>query len=79
MKKIIDGITLEMSQVESRIIAYAGYDEEKKSLMLEFCRGSAYLYTGVPNSVFEALMSAEAIDDYFNENIRNSFENRRVN
>lgn len=71
-------MTIEMTSVQSGLISYAGYEEDKKALLLEFCRGPAHLYDDVPKDVFEALMSAEATDDYFNANIRYTYKNKRV-
>ena len=79
MKKIIEGNSIEVTRVESNLFYYVGYNEEKSILLIETCRGPAIIYTEVPKLVFDGLMSALAIDDYFNENIRYSYKERRVN
>lgn len=79
MKKIIEGDSIEVTRVESNLFYYVGYNEEKKILLIETCRGPALIYNDVPKSVFDGLMSATAIDDYFNENIRYTHKERRVN
>ena len=78
MKKSIDGMVIEMTQVESTLFSYFGYAEEKQVLLLEYYRGPAYIYIDVPKHVFEELLSSETPDDYFNANIRNSYKNRRA-
>lgn len=78
MKKTIEGTSIEMTRVESNLFYYVGYNEEKSLLLIETCRGPALIYIEVPKSVFDGLMSAEAIDDYFNENIRYTYKERRV-
>ena len=79
MKKSIEGNSIEMTRVESNLFYYVGYNEEKSLLLIETCRGPALIYIEVPKSVFDGLMSATAIDDYFNENIRYTYKERRVN
>ncbi len=79
MKKTIEGTSIEVTRVESNLFYYVGYNEEKSLLLIETCRGPALLYIDVPKSVFDALLSATAMDDYFNENIRYTYKERRVN
>lgn len=79
MKKTIEGNSIEMTRVEANLFYYVGYNEEQKILLIETCRGPALIYMEVPKSVFEGLLSATAIDDYFNENIRYNYKERRVN
>jgi len=78
MKKGIDGMTFEMTKVESTLISYLGFEEEKRILLIEFIRGPVYVYNEVPKAVYDGLLSAEIPDDYFNANIRYVFKNRRV-
>ncbi|NCB73285.1 MAG: KTSC domain-containing protein [Clostridia bacterium] len=78
MKKGIDGMTFEMTKVESKLISYLGFEEEKQILLIEFIRGPVYIYSEVPKSVYDALLSAEIPDDFFNSSIRYVFKNRRV-
>lgn len=79
MKKSVDGNTMEMIHVESKNLSYIGYDEEKNTLMIEFTRGPVYIYNEVPKNVYEVMLSTATLDDYFNENIKNSYKNKRVN
>jgi len=79
MKKSIDGTIMEMTFVEAKMLSYVGYNEETQVLAIEFCRGPVHVYNDVPKTIFEGLLLSPAVDDYFNENIRNSFKNRRVN
>jgi len=79
MKKSVDGNTMEMTPVESKNLSYVGYDEDKNALMIEFTRGPVYIYYEVPKNVYEVMMSTASLDDYFNENIKNSYKNKRVN
>jgi len=78
MKKRINETEVEMVAVESRNISYVGYSEEKKFLVFEFIRGPVYVYDDVPKSTYDTLLSSTAIDDYFNDSVKNSFKNRRI-
>ncbi|NCC68397.1 MAG: KTSC domain-containing protein [Clostridia bacterium] len=78
MKKSVDGTIVEMISVESKTLATVGYNDEEKVLSIEFCRGPVYVYNEVPKSVYERLISEPSPDDYFNENIKNGYNNRRV-
>ena len=78
MKKNIDGIPLEMDYVDSTMLSTVGYVEEERMLAIEFSRGPVYVYNNVPKNVFDELLKAPSIDDYFTENIKNGYKNKRV-
>ena len=78
MKKNVDGNVVDMVAVESRNITYLGYNEENKVLAVEFLRGPVYVYKEVPKSTYEELLASEALDDYFDKNVKNGFANKRV-
>ena len=56
--------------VVSSNLASIGY--EGGVLEIEFKSGSVYQYSGVPASVYEALMSAPSHGKYFSAHIRNN-------
>ena len=56
--------------VSSSNLASVGY--EGGILEIEFKSGLVYQYSGVPASVYEALMSAPSRGKYFSANIRNN-------
>lgn len=56
--------------VVSSNLASVGY--EGGILEIEFKSGSVYQYSGVPASVYEALMSAPSHGQYFSAHIRNN-------
>ncbi|MEZ0611687.1 KTSC domain-containing protein [Fibrella sp. WM1] len=62
--------------VDSSNLASVGYDG--RTLEVEFLNGSVYQYSGVPDEVYEALMSADSHGKYFNANIRTSYSYRKV-
>ena len=79
MHKSIEGKTIEMTYVDTKMLSYVGYDEKTQALAIEFCRGPVHVYDEVPKDIYEGLLSAAAVDDFFNEKIRNTYKNRRVN
>ena len=59
--------------LESRTLASALYDPERRQLELEFLSGKRYLYFQVPPHCYEALLQAESKGRYFNRSIRKRF------
>ena len=62
--------------VSSSNLASVGY--EGGILEVEFKSGSVYQYSGVPASVYDALMSATSHGKYFSVHIRNNYPYRQV-
>jgi len=59
--------------VRSSVIASIGYSPSDKTLEVQFHNGRVYQYKGVPPDEHAALMAAESIGRYFNENIRDRY------
>ncbi len=55
--------------VESSMIAAAGYDPERRYMLVLFNTGKAYEYYNLPPEEFEGLMSAESKGGYMREHI----------
>ena len=64
--------------VESSNLASIGYDEETKTLEIQFHSGGVYQYDDVEKEVYEALMSAESHGRYFMSMIRGAYSYSRV-
>jgi hypothetical protein len=54
----------------SSSIAAAGYDPETQTLDIEFTSGQSYTYPGVPQDVYDGLMSADSPGKFFHSNIK---------
>ena len=78
MNKGIGGIVMEMVSLNTNSLGDVGYSESTQELATEFRRGGAYMFSGVPKSVYEGLISALSPDDYYSENIKNNYSYRRV-
>lgn len=64
--------------VTSSNVASIGYDSESMTLEVEFRSGGIYQYFDVPESVYQALMSASSVGQFLNANIKNCFRCSRV-
>lgn len=67
---------MERIPVSSSNLASVGYQDG--ILEVAFKSGSVYQYTGVPESVYEALMSAPSHGKFFAAYIRNNYPYRQV-
>jgi hypothetical protein len=71
-------ILLERLSVKSRILRSVGYDENTKTLEIEFTSGLVYQYSGVPPKVYADLMHSGEIGKYYSEKVRPKFQTKQV-
>lgn len=69
---------IEMNPVMSSNIAAAGYDEETKTLDIEFNSGATYRYSSVPKETAMMLWSAASPGRYFHDYIKNYYSVERL-
>lgn len=69
---------MDRTDVDSSILRSVGYDLEEGVLEIEFKEDRVYQYVGVPERVYDELMSAQSKGTYFTENIRDAYTNRRI-
>lgn len=68
-------MAFQMQPVKSSQIESIGYDAAAKKMAIVFKRGGAlYHYDGVPQEVFDGLMSAESKGSHFGKHIRHQFK-----
>jgi hypothetical protein len=60
---------IDLTAVESSMIAAAGYDAETRTLVVLFNNGKAYQYEDVPPEEFQGLMAAESKGKYMRSQI----------
>jgi hypothetical protein len=65
-----------MISVSSSDIDSVGY--ENGTLHIRFNSGGLYAYYGVPQSVYQGLMSAGSHGQYFNANIKGRYGDTRI-
>ncbi len=64
--------------VSSSNLRSVGYDPATMTLEIEFHSGAIYQYSGVPESVYEGLMSSASKGSYFHAYIRGRYQDRRI-
>lgn len=64
--------------VSSSNVASVGYDAYTMTLEVEFTNGSVYQYFDVPETEYQALVSASSVGSYLNRNIKTSYRYARV-
>ena len=69
---------LEWQDVKSSNISRVGYDPDTQTLGVQFHTGPAYEYKGVHPVVHKELLVAESPGKYFQANVRNVFETKRI-
>lgn len=67
---------MERTPVESGTVRSIGYADG--TLEIEFLTGSVYQYFDVPESIHQALLSADSHGGFFNQQIRGHFRYART-
>ena len=73
------GFIMNREKVSSSNIESIGYDESSETLEIEFKDSGIYEYSNVPESEYEALISASSIGGYFHKNIKGKFSSHKTN
>lgn len=61
------------ARLSSSVIARVAYDEEEKALSIWFRETGRYIYSNVPQSVYDGLRKAPSAGRYFNDCIKRRF------
>lgn len=61
---------MERNPVQSSNLSSVGYDANNMIIEIEFNNGGVYQYFGVPEHIFNELMSAGSKGVYFDQNIK---------
>jgi len=64
--------------VSSSSLRSIGYQSRTSTLEVEFVNGGVYRYKRVPQAVVDALMKAESLGAFFNENVRDRYVTVRM-
>lgn len=65
-------------QVESSAVISVGYDKKRRVLEVEVEGGEIYQYLDVPAREYFALVSADSVGRYFNQQIKTTYEVRKL-
>ena len=69
---------MERAQVESSNIESIGYDPDTETLEVEFIKGGLYQYYGVPEHIYNELMSVSSHGGYLASNIKGTYSYSKV-
>lgn len=69
---------MERIHVTSSNLRSVGYDPETRVLEIEFNSGDIYQYYNVPQKEYVGLMNAGSHGKYFQANIKNAYQCRKV-
>lgn len=69
---------MELIQVVSTNLSKVGYDEENEILLIIFNSGSAYEFQKVPRDIYNNLLQAPSIGNFFNKYVRKSFVYKKI-
>jgi hypothetical protein len=64
--------------VNSSDLSSVGYDANSNTLEIEFHNGGVYQYYGVPESIYEGLMSADSHGQYFHQYIKDVYSYQKI-
>jgi lysyl-tRNA synthetase class 2 len=64
-------------KLQSSLLSAVTYSIERKTLKVEFTHGEVYLYTKVPLSVYQDLVTASSKGRFFNSEIRDGYPYER--
>jgi len=67
-----------LHEVESTTFSHVGYDPAARQLTVVFRDGGeTYVYKGIAPDVYQGLLAADSIGQYYHANIRDKFEHDR--
>ena len=69
---------MDRDTVASSNVAAIGYDSPTQTLEVQFVKGSVYQYYGVPEHLYEKIMSEPSKGRFLNTYIRDSYPHSRV-
>jgi KTSC domain-containing protein len=69
---------MERVSVSSSSISQVGFEAASNTLEIVFTDGRAYQYFDVPENVYQALVNAASVGQYFHREIRGTYRFARV-
>lgn len=65
-------------RVESSAVVSVGYDRRRRVLEVEVAGGAVYQYLDVPARKYFAVVSADSVGQYYNQQIKDTYQYRKV-
>ncbi len=72
------GGTMINNMVLSREIEWIGYEHKRSMLQVEFIVGAIYQYENVPETVYQEFLTAPSHGRFFESNIKNKYQVRKI-
>lgn len=69
---------MKRTPVNSSTIAAIGYSKPRQILEVEFISGEVYQYLGVPESIYNGIMSASSRGHYLHYQVKGIYKFRKV-
>ena len=69
---------MKRTSVSSSMMASIGYDSKTKMLEIEFNSGAIWQYLDFPKSEFNKMIKADSLGRYFNDCIKDCYDETRV-
>ena len=66
------------NMVLSREIEWIGYEHKRNMLQVEFIVGAIYQYENVPETVYQEFLTAPSHGRFFESNIKNKYQVRKI-
>jgi len=67
-------MTMEIHNVSSSLLSSFGYDADEKTLQVTFNKGGTYVYSDVPEDVYEGMKEADSVGKYFLAHIKDRYD-----
>ena len=75
VKDCLRGVSdVDMRPVSSSAIEAVGYDPSTRRMRIRFAGRNEYDFCGVPETVYQGLMSASSKGTYYNDHIRDRYQ-----
>ncbi len=65
---------MQIKSVNSSAISAVGYDPQSGIMSITFKQGKTYDFCGVPQHIYDGLISAGSVGSYYNSNIRDRYQ-----
>ena len=59
--------------VESTQLSAVAYNPDTREMRIQFAKGQIYSYSNVPSDIYDSLLNAPSVGQYFNTNVKFSF------
>ncbi|MGA1354220.1 MAG: KTSC domain-containing protein [Candidatus Limnocylindrus sp.] len=71
-------VNYDLHPVRSSMIREIGYTTPKRQMHVRFNTGNVYGFSDVPVDVYSGLLKADSKGTYFNENVRDKYEHKKM-